>query len=90
MIEQSMDGLLFFRGGREARACVAYDVTQIGARMYSDELGLLPIDFSSRSTTFERSADANSPGGVETISGSSSKNGVDVRAHVPDSDSDAA
>jgi hypothetical protein len=45
MIEQSMDGLLFFRGGREVHACVAYNVTQISARMYSDGLGLLPIDF---------------------------------------------
>jgi hypothetical protein len=26
-------------------ACVAYDVTQTSARMYSGELGLLPIDF---------------------------------------------
>jgi len=45
MIEQSTNGLLFFRGGREVHACVAYDVTQTSARMYSDELGLLPIDF---------------------------------------------
>jgi hypothetical protein len=45
MIEQSMDGLLFFRGGREAHACVASDVTQISAQMHSDGLGLLPIDF---------------------------------------------
>jgi hypothetical protein len=38
MIEQSTTGLLFFRGEREmhAHACVAYDVTQTGARMYSD------------------------------------------------------
>jgi hypothetical protein len=46
MIEQSTNGLLFFRGGRrEVHACVAYDVTQTSARMYSDELGLLPINF---------------------------------------------
>jgi hypothetical protein len=45
MIEQSTSGLLFFRGGREVHACVAYDVTQTSARMYSDELGLLPIKF---------------------------------------------
>jgi hypothetical protein len=45
MIEQSKDGLLFFRGGREVHACVAYDVTQISAQMHSDGLGLLPIDF---------------------------------------------
>jgi hypothetical protein len=47
MIEQSTNGLLFFSGGREPHAheCVAYDVTQTSARMYSDKLGLLPIDF---------------------------------------------
>jgi hypothetical protein len=45
MIEQSINGLLFFRGGRGFHACVAYDVTQISARMYSDGLGLLPINF---------------------------------------------
>jgi hypothetical protein len=45
MIEQSIDGMLFFRGGRAAHACVAYDVTQISARMYSDGLGLLPVNF---------------------------------------------
>jgi hypothetical protein len=45
MIEQSTKGLLFFRGRREVHACVAYDVTETSARMYSDELGLLPIDF---------------------------------------------
>jgi hypothetical protein len=45
MIEQSMDGLLFFRGAREVRACIAYNVTQISARIYSYQLGLLAIDF---------------------------------------------
>jgi hypothetical protein len=45
MIEQSVNGLLFFHGGREVHRCVAYGVTKISARMYSDELGLLPTDF---------------------------------------------
>ena len=45
MIEQSMDGLLFFRGAREVRECVAYDVIQTSARICSDGLGLLPIEF---------------------------------------------
>ena len=45
MIKRSMDGLLFFRGGRELHACVAYDVTPTSARIHSDGLGLLPIDF---------------------------------------------
>jgi hypothetical protein len=45
MIERSMDGLLFFRGGRQLHACVAWDVTQASARIRSDGLGLLPVDF---------------------------------------------
>ena len=45
MIEQSIDGLLFFRGGREVHACIAYNLSQTSARMYSDGLRLLPIDF---------------------------------------------
>jgi hypothetical protein len=45
MIEQSTNGLLFFRGGRGFHACLAYDLTQTSARMYVDRLGLLPIDF---------------------------------------------
>jgi hypothetical protein len=45
MTGQSMSGLLFFRGGRGVHACVAYDVAQKTARMYSDQLGLLPVDF---------------------------------------------
>lgn len=40
-----MDGLLFFRGGRQLYACVAYNVTPAGARIRSDELGLVPTDF---------------------------------------------
>lgn len=45
MIEQSMDGLLFFRGARELHACVAYNFTLTSARIHSDGFGLLPIDF---------------------------------------------
>ena len=45
MADQSINGLLFFRGGLGVHACVAYDVTRISARMYSDRLGLLPVDF---------------------------------------------
>ena len=40
-----MSGLLFFRGGRGVHACAAYDVTRNSARMYSDGLGLLPVEF---------------------------------------------
>lgn len=45
MIERPMDGLLFFRGGRQLHACVAYNVTPTGARIRSEGLGLLPVDF---------------------------------------------
>jgi hypothetical protein len=45
MIEQSIPGLLFFRASHGVRACTADRVTQISARMHSDGLGLLPIDF---------------------------------------------
>ena len=53
MIEQSMDGRLFFRGARELHACIAYNVTQHGARIYSDRLGVLPIDFYVSFDNFE-------------------------------------
>jgi hypothetical protein len=45
MIERSMDGLLFFRGGRAVHPCIARNVTQCSARMNSFGLGLLPMDF---------------------------------------------
>ena len=45
MIKRSMDGLLFFRGGRELHTCTAYEVTQTSARIHCDGLGPLPIDF---------------------------------------------
>ena len=43
MIRQTVNGMLFFRG--EARTCVGYNVNQTSARLYSEGLGLLPIDF---------------------------------------------
>ena len=45
MIKRSMDGLLFFRGGRELHTCRAYEVTQTSARIHCDGIGPLPIDF---------------------------------------------
>jgi hypothetical protein len=45
MIERSMDGLLFFRGGRELHTCAAYNFTETGARIHSNRLRLLPINF---------------------------------------------
>jgi hypothetical protein len=43
MIRQSLHGMLFFRG--EVRTCVGYYVSQTCARLHSDGLGLLPIEF---------------------------------------------
>ena len=45
MIEQSIPGLVFFRGGHGVYGCTAHHVTQISARMHADDLGLLPTDF---------------------------------------------
>ena len=42
---RGVDGLLFFRGGRGVHKCIARNLTSVGARMYCDEIGLLPIDF---------------------------------------------
>jgi hypothetical protein len=43
MIGQPVRGWLFFRG--EARTCVAYEFSSTYARLHSEGLGLLPIDF---------------------------------------------
>jgi hypothetical protein len=43
MVTQPIRGWIFFWG--EARTCVGYDVSQTCARLHSDGLGLLPIDF---------------------------------------------
>ena len=45
MSERSIDGLLFFRGGRELHACVAYNFTATSARIRSDGLRLVPLNF---------------------------------------------
>jgi hypothetical protein len=44
MIKESIDGLLFFGGGRKLRI-VAYEVSRTKALMHADGLGLLPISF---------------------------------------------
>jgi hypothetical protein len=44
-MERSIDGLLFFRGGRRFYACVAHNVAKGSAQLYSDGLGLLPLKF---------------------------------------------
>jgi hypothetical protein len=45
MIEQSIPGQLFFRGGHGVYGCTAHHITQISAQLHSDDLGLLPTDF---------------------------------------------
>ena len=44
MIKHSVDGLLFFGGGREI-PIVTYDISRTSARVHSDGPGLLPIYF---------------------------------------------
>jgi hypothetical protein len=44
MVKYSMDGLLFFAGGRKLRI-VAYNVSRTSALMHANGLGLLPISF---------------------------------------------
>ena len=87
MIEQSMDGLLFFRGGREAHACVAYDVTQISAQMRSDRLGLLPIDFYVTFDNFRTIGRCRLAWRHRDYIGVVFEEWVDVRDHVVVSDS---
>ncbi len=43
MIRKSVRGLLFFRG--EVRTCVGYDVSEACARLHSDGLKILPVEF---------------------------------------------
>jgi len=75
MIKHSTDGLLFFEGGQELRI-VAYDVSRTNALVHVDGLGLLPIHFYIRSTTFSQLENADWRGGVGTISVSSLKDGL--------------
>jgi hypothetical protein len=90
MIEQSMDGLLFFRGGREVRKCIAYNVTQVSARMYSDRLGLLPIDFFVTFDNFRTIGRCQLAWRCRDHIGVVFDRWVDVRAYVAVSDSDPA
>jgi hypothetical protein len=82
-----MDGLLFFRGGREAHACVAYDVTQISARMHSAGLGLLPIDFYVTFDDFRTIGRCRLAWRHRDDIGVVFEEWADVRAHVVVSDS---
>ena len=90
MIKQSMDGLLFFRGGRELHACIAYNVTQVSARMYSDQLELLPIDFFVTFDKFRTIVRCQLAWRRRDHIGVVFDRWVDVRAHVAASDSGSA
>jgi hypothetical protein len=82
-----MDGQLFFRGGREVHACIAYNVTQISARMHSDELGLLPVDFYVTFDNFRTIGRCQLTWRHRDDFGVVFERWVDVRAHVAVSDS---
>ena len=43
MTQEPLHGLLFFHG--EVRTCLGYEVSKTCARLHSDELRLLPIEF---------------------------------------------
>jgi hypothetical protein len=90
MIEQSINGLLFFRGGRGVHACVAYDVTEISARMYSDGLGLLPIDFLVTFDNFQTIGKCQLAWRRRDHIGAVFERWVDVRSGVAVSNSDPA
>ena len=90
MIEQSIDGLLFFRGGREVHACIAYNLSQTSARMYSDQLGLLPIDFFVTFDNFQTIGKCQLAWRHRDHIGVVFDRWVDVRAHVAVSDSNPA
>jgi hypothetical protein len=90
MIERSRDGLLFYRGGRELYACVAYDVTQPGARIHSDELGPVPIEFYVTFDTFRTIAKCRLVWRHQNRIGVAFEKWVQVRGHAAGSESDPA
>lgn len=90
MIEQSMDGLLFFRGGRVLYACVAYDVTQTGARIHSDRLGPVPMEFYVTFDTFRTIGKCRLVWRYQDRIGVAFEKWVQVRGQATGSDSDPA
>ena len=91
MIEQSMDGRLFFRGARELHACIAYNVTQHSARIYSDGLGVLPIDFYVSFDNFQTIGKCRLAWRYRDHIGVVFEKWIDARAaHVVTSESDPA
>jgi hypothetical protein len=90
MIERSMDGLLFFRGGRVLYACVACNVTHTGARIHADKLGPVPIDFYVTFDTFRTIAKCRLVWRYQNRIGVVFEKWVQVRGHAAGSDSDPA
>jgi hypothetical protein len=90
MIERSMDGLLFFRGGRQLYACVANDVTPTGARIRSDELKLVPTDFYLTFDRFRTIARCRLVWRCQNRIGVTFEKWVQVRGHAAGSESDPA
>jgi hypothetical protein len=88
MIERSMDGLLFFRGGRELHRCVGYNVTQTSARIHADGLALLPINFYVTFDTFRTIARCRLVWRYQNRIGVTFEKWVQVRGQVAGSDSD--
>jgi hypothetical protein len=90
MTEQSMDGRLFFRGGRELHACMGYNITHYSARIYSDRLGLLPLDFYVTFDNFRTIGKCRLAWRHRDHVGVVIEKWIDARAHVVVSDSDPA
>jgi 3-deoxy-D-manno-octulosonic-acid transferase len=88
MIEQSMDGLLFFRGARVLYTCVATNVTQTGARILSDKLGPVPIDFYVTFDTFRTIAKCRLVWRYQNRIGVTFERWVQVRGRSAGSDSE--
>jgi hypothetical protein len=90
MIERSMDGLLFFRGGRDVHACFADNITEDGARIYSVGLGLLPINFYVTFDKFRTIGRCRLEWRYRDQIGVVFEKWIDVRADIVSSDSNPA
>jgi hypothetical protein len=90
MIERSMDGLLFFHGGRDVHACIAYNFTEDSARLHSDGLVLLPINFYVTFDKFRTIGRCRLAWRYRDEIGVVFERWVDVRADTVSSDSNPA
>ena len=90
MLQRSKDGLLFFRGGRQLYACIADNITRSGARIRSDELGLLPVDFYVTFDKFRTIARCRLLWRYQNQIGVAFEKWVQVRGQAAGSESDPA